>query len=32
MLFVALGEAVSCLVVGPVVLRVIKRLPSRFLA
>ena len=32
MLFVAAGEAVSCLLVGPVVLRVVRRLPSKFLA
>ena len=32
MLFVAAGEAVACLVVGPAVLRAVKRLPSKFLA
>ncbi|MBR2942021.1 MAG: QueT transporter family protein [Clostridia bacterium] len=32
MLFVATGEAVACFAVSPVVLRIVKRLPSRFLA
>ena len=31
MLFVAAGEAVSCMIFGPIVLRAVKRIPSRML-
>ena len=31
MLFVAAGEAVSCMLLGPVVLRAVERIPSRLL-
>ena len=31
MLFVAVGEAVACLLVGPLLLRALKQLPSKFL-
>ena len=31
MLFVAVGEAASCMLVGPIVLRAVKRIPSKML-
>ena len=31
MLFVALGEAVACMIVGPILLRAVRRIPSKLL-
>jgi len=31
MLFVAAGEAVTCMIVGPILLRAVKRIPSKYL-
>ena len=31
MLFVAIGEAISCMLLGPIVLRAVKRIPSKML-